>query len=301
MAQGRFKEFDYNNKKVVFDAIAFREVFDERCQVKKIKIWQFYEQLAQKLNVSDETIKSWRLGKFAPSDINLILELAAAMSVDPERILKEKETMEVRNQVTQEQRASIIKMYQEQFELFNELACMDSADDASKLLAEMYDYYFDEDRAEVLRNRLFDYFHYPKTSRYEEIDNLYTEDINPEDEELLSQVQEFGEKMEAFDSQLKALKRKYVNRVQQLQYDLRLMLLEIPDWVYDFFDDKLNEMEEAVGAYFDFYICDEVEICLDFCRSFDGEEFYFVPMENLEAVYYDFYNGCKDEIKPAMM
>ena len=75
--------------KVKFNSRNFKIIFDTYCKAKKIKKQDAEREIADKLNVSTDTVHKWHYGMSSPSDLELVKVLASSININDCRTLLE--------------------------------------------------------------------------------------------------------------------------------------------------------------------------------------------------------------------
>jgi len=100
------------DEKMSFNWKNFKQYFDSYCASNKITGQALEQLLAEKLNVSSETIHKWRYGKSNPSDIELVKGLAGVVNASDYRVLLKKLDGGNRmNKLTDRQIAAVKRIY----------------------------------------------------------------------------------------------------------------------------------------------------------------------------------------------
>ncbi len=70
------KSYKYRNSFYFFDHNIFNDMFTKKCAKEKLNVTSMEEHLANAINVSKDTVHSWRFNTYSPNDLNLIENIA---------------------------------------------------------------------------------------------------------------------------------------------------------------------------------------------------------------------------------
>lgn len=106
------RNFTVNNINVVFNTEYFRLKLKELREKNKLPFWQLEQQLADKLDISADTIHGWHYGKNGPIDIEVVKQLAQAIEIkDFTMLLKTKKDQNNMTQLTNRQKNAVKRIY----------------------------------------------------------------------------------------------------------------------------------------------------------------------------------------------
>ena len=106
------KTYEIDGRRYGFDHLTFDRAF-RRCAKEKLRnLGQFARDVGGKVHASDKAVNAWRYGDNAPSDLEIIRDLADIVGVELGALLFEKECDDM-TRLTEEERQAIIRVYRE--------------------------------------------------------------------------------------------------------------------------------------------------------------------------------------------
>lgn len=84
------KPYKYKDSFYFFDHDIFNDMFNRKCNKDRLMIKDVEEQLANAINVSKDTVHSWRYKTYSPNDLNLVNDIANYFGYEKDVLLCKK-------------------------------------------------------------------------------------------------------------------------------------------------------------------------------------------------------------------
>lgn len=84
------KFYKYKDSFYFFDHDIFNDMFNRKCNKDRLMIKDMEEQLANVINVSKDTVHSWRYKTYSPNDLNLVNDIANYFGYEKDVLLCKK-------------------------------------------------------------------------------------------------------------------------------------------------------------------------------------------------------------------
>jgi hypothetical protein len=265
MENHKVKTYVVDGKKVRFNNSTFADLCKKYADKEKKGIMAYDLILAEKISVSEETIRAWRKRKNGPADIETIKQIANFWRINYKSLIMEVEDMVLNTKFDDRTRTIVVECYKRMEDFF-------------------YDFHWECGRFKGLGN-------------FEQIigSGLFYEGLMKEENCEFGILDVEGEtneeRIRLIKNELRKHKLDYKFKVDDMKRMLRQNVLELPRYVYEKWDEFLTTAYEII----DYYHIPEDKIELEDCLEDDIEN-----EENRNNLYNTFFEFCKENIEPCV-